>query len=361
MTRVAVLRFVTAAAAVLVAASPAAAKERMLTTVCGANGCTSVPNPPDPRALVSLAPGAHEPDAAPFYGVTLRAAGRAEVVRAFVYVPSAGVMRVDAAKPFWTEVPPQLRPLLEQVTADVEPYPAPGQRGDRFPAWPALVAAGPALALLAAALRRVRRRVLAAVGLAALAVSLPGVAAAKNWGNPALCGPAECAKGAGVLMSLPAGEARRVPVPAPYYELPCRCCPRRWYIPSARAIAPRGGSTFTRVTYEAAAAFDRLAARVKPFPPPRITAAFVGGRRVRGDAGTYARLFELESTGRQPNRGADWVQIELRSARDTPWTNGAGYLAYSASENLLQRGPERFRLPAAIAARLERAEAITPL
>jgi hypothetical protein len=200
------------------------------------------------------------------------------------------------------------------------------------------------------------------VGLAFAVLAVPCLGTAKGWGNPQLCGPASCSERGAWLGLLPAGESPTVPAPARYYVVAtCRHCSLRWYIPSARAIAPRAGSTFTRVTDDAAAAFNRLAALVKPFPAPRITAAFVGGRRVRGDANTYARLFELESPGQQPNRGADWVQIELRSARDTPWTNGATYLAYSASENLLQRGPERFRLPAAIAARLERAEPISAL
>jgi hypothetical protein len=199
------------------------------------------------------------------------------------------------------------------------------------------------------------------VGLAVAVLAVPCLGTAKAWGNPQLCGPARCSERGAWLGSLPAGESPTVPAPARYYVVAtCRHCSLRWYIPSARAMAPRAGSTFTRVTDEAATAFDRLAARVRPFPAPQITAAFFGGGRVRGDAGTYARLFELESPGRQPNRGADWVQIELRSTRDTPWTNGAGYLAYSASEHLLQRGLERFRVPDAIAARLERAEPITP-
>jgi hypothetical protein len=123
-------------------------------------------------------------------------------------------------------------------------------------------------------------------------------------------------------------------------------------------MASRAGATFTRVTDEAAAAFARLAARVQPFPTPRITAAFVGERRVRGDANTYALLFALESAGRAVNAGSDWVPIDLRSERDTPWTNGASYLAYSPSETLLQRGPELLRVPSRIARDLDRARAI---
>jgi hypothetical protein len=94
---------------------------------------------------------------------------------------------------------------------------------------------------------------------------------------------------------------------------------------------------------------------------PRLEAAFVGGRRVIGDPNTYLRLFEIESTGAAANAGSDWVPIELRSARDTPWTNGATYLAYSASENLLQRGPELIRVPGGIARRLDRARALETL
>jgi hypothetical protein len=353
------MRTIVVLVAALALAAPAAAKEMMHVTVCGADGCTSTPDPPNLRALVSLGPGGEAPEAAPFYGVSLRAEGSAGVVRTVLYVPSAGALRVEDAVPFWTRVPVELQPLLQQVTARADPYPASSapwsaQAPADRPTWPLLVAPLGALALVAAALRRRRP---AAVGIAAVVVlSLAGVASAKNWGIARLCGPESCARSAGVLMSLPAGEARRIPPLAPYYDR-CRGC-GGFYVPSRRAYAGRAGSTFTRVTDEAAAVFERLAAKVTPFPTPRITAAFVGERRVRGDANTYARLFELETDGRAVNAGSDWVPIDLRSARDTPWTNGATYLAYSPSENLLQRGPELLRVPAAIARRLDRAQAL---
>jgi hypothetical protein len=347
--------FALAATAVLAAAAPAAAKELSL-TVCGAEDCASLTDAPELRALVSLAPGKAQPSSAAYFGGTLRASGSAGIVRSFLYVPSTGVMRVFDATAFWTTVPAPLRAVLDRATSGLEPYAAASPAEEDFPVWPALVATAVALALVAAALRRVRRRRLAAVGIAALAVlALAGLASAKGYGHPQLCGPAACTAPAAWLSSLPAGEAPVVPAPAPFYELRLGPSWRVWYVPSARAIAPRAGTTFTLVTDEAAAALDRLAARVKPFAAPDLRAAFVGGRRVSGDADTYRRLFELESSGQQANRGADWVPIDLRSKRESPWTNGATYLAYSASANLLQRGPERFRLPARIAARLERA------
>jgi hypothetical protein len=345
------------ALAALVAASPAAAKELAL-TVCGAQECASVTDVPELRALVSLTARTAPPAAeAPFYAATLRAMGSAGVVRTFLYVPSAGALRIEDATPFWTSAPAPLRRALAQATEGLEPFPAAPASDGRVPVWPALVAAAAALALVAAALRRVRRRRLAAVGLAALAVlALPGLASAKGWGNPRLCGPAGCTRAGVWLNSLPAGEAQTVPAPAPFYELrTCRTCWRVWYVPSAHALAPRAGSTFTLVTAEAAASFERLAVGLEPFPAPFVTAAFVGGRRVTGDASSYARLFELESAGPAVNAGTDWVPIDLRSEQDTPWTNGATYLAYSPRKNLLQRGPELIRVPDPIARRLDRA------
>lgn len=347
--------FALAATAVLAAAAPAAAKQLTL-TMCGAEECASVTDVPELRALVSLAPGTVQPSSEAFYGGTLRTAGSAGIVRSFLYFPSAGVMRILDATAFWTTVPAPLRAALDQAARGLEPYAAASPPDEGFPAWPALGAAVAALALVAAALRRVRRRRLAAIGIAALAVLAPaGLASAKGYGHPRLCGPAGCSERGAYLNSLPAGEAPTVPAPAPYYEL-CRGC--GWYIPSAWAMAPRAGSTITRVTDEAAAELERLAAGLRPFSVPRITAAFVGDRRVSGDASTYARLFRTKSAGPAVNAGSDWVPIDLRSARDTPWTNGATYLAYSASTNLLQRGPELIRVPARIARRLDRAQAL---
>lgn len=351
---------VAAITSVLVLASPAAAKELTL-TVCGADECASLTQGPELRPLVSLAARSAPPPAeAPFYAATLRARGSAGVVVSFVYIPSQGAMRVDDYTSFWASAPAPLRRLLDQATEGLEPYPAPSAAEDRFPMWPALAAAAAALGLVATALRRLRRRRLAAVGLAALAVlALPCVATAKNWGRPELCGPAGCVKADVWLGSLPDGEARAVPAPAPFYEFRNGWAgTRRWYIPSARALAPRAGSAFIRVTDEAAGALERLAARLEPFPAPRITGAFVGARRVSGAANSYARLFELESAGRAVNAGADWAPIDLRSVEDTPWTNGATYLSYSANENLLQRGPELIRVPAEIARSLDRARAL---
>lgn len=347
------------ATTVLVAAPSAAAKQLVL-TVCGADECTSAADLPELRALVSLAPGEERPASeAAFYSGTIRAIGSAGAVRIFRYVPSEGAMRIDDATPFWIAVPARVRRMLDRTTRGLEPYPAaPSSGGDAFTGWPALAAAVAALALVGIALRRLRRRRLAAVGLAALAVlALPGAVLAKNYGRPELCGPARCVRADFWLRSLPAGEARVVPAPAQYYALGPGS--DGWYVPSARVLAPRAGAVLTRVTSEAAAAFERLAVGLEPFPAPRITAAFVGGRRVTGDASTYARLFELEGGGSAVNVGADWVPIELRSERDTPWTNGATYLAYSASRNLLQRGTELIRVPAGIARCLDRARALS--
>jgi hypothetical protein len=238
----------------LVAAAPADAKQLTL-TICGAESCRNVTDPSGAHQLLAVGGPARRPSAAPFYGVTLRAMGSAGLVRAFLYVPSAGVMRVDDATSYWTTVPPPLRAVLDETTGALEAYPASSgwdpaaPDGDGFP-WVPLAAAAAGLALVAAALTRFRRRRLAAVGLAAVVavLLLPGVAAAKGWGQARLCGPERCA--------------------------------------------------------------------------------------------------------------AAWVPISLFSERDTPWTNGATYLLYSPSQNLLQRGRELIRLDESVAQDLEHARAL---
>jgi hypothetical protein len=347
----------------LVAAAPALAKELTL-TVCGVDECASLAQGPELRPLVSLASRSAPPPAeAPFYAATLRARGSAGVVVSFLYVPSQGVVRVDDYTSFWASVPGPLRRLLAQVTEGLEPYPGPPTSDeDRVPMWPALAAAAAALALVAAALRRVRRRRLAALGLAALAVlAVPGVASAKGPARAQLCGPTGCAAVAGELDYLGAGETV-VAVPSPYYELRIDRGPghasRLWYVPSARAVVSVAGVWSSRIDDEALRALTRVVGRVEPFPAPALRGALVGGRRVSGDAGTYLGLFEARSAGSATLAGTDWVRIELRSARDTPWTNGATVLDYSASENLLQRGPELIRLSGGAAADVEHARAI---
>jgi hypothetical protein len=254
--------------------------------------------------------------------------------------------------------------LPDRLAADVEAARALGDGGAGVP-WllvAGLAAAAGAVAAAFAGLRRVRRRRLAALGVAAVAaaLALPGVASAKGYGPVQLCGPAACSSLSGWLASLPAYELTGAPPAAPFYDLG----PHRrgfstgWYVPSARVEAPRAGASFTRVTQDAAAVLDRLARQVQPFPAPTVVAAFVGDKRVTGDASTYLRLFELSGPAPAASGGADWVPISLVSERDTPWTNGATYLLYSPSQNLLQNGRELIRVDDRTAARLDRAEAL---
>jgi hypothetical protein len=161
-----------AALTALVAAAPAAAKQLTL-TVCGVETCRNVTDPSGAHELLAVGGPARRPSAAaPFYGVTMRAMGSAGVVRAFLYVPSAGVMRVDDATSYWTTVPPPLRAAIDEATAALEPYPASSgwdpaaPDADGFP-WLLVAAVAPGLVLVGAALTSLRRRRLAAVGIAA--------------------------------------------------------------------------------------------------------------------------------------------------------------------------------------------------
>lgn len=181
--------------AALVAAAPAAAKELTL-TICGSGGCRNVTDPSGTHELLAVGRPAEAPSAATFYGVTVRATGSAGLVRAFLYVPSEGVMRVDDATSYWTTVPPALRAALDEAVAPLAPYPASSgwdpaaPDADPFP-WLPAGAAALALALLAAALARIRRRRLAAVGVAVLTMlALPAAAAAKEIARPSCAVPA---------------------------------------------------------------------------------------------------------------------------------------------------------------------------
>jgi hypothetical protein len=106
------------------------------------------------------------------------------------------------------------------------------------------------------------------------------------------------------------------------------------------------------------ALFAKATANLDPFPAPRVTAAFVNGRRVEGDASTYAQLLTLPERFTPYPAEWDWVPIDLRSARPSPWTASDRDLVYSPSANLLERGTARVPLAAPLAADVEAGRAL---
>jgi hypothetical protein len=203
-------------------------------------------------------------------------------------------------------------------------------------------------------------RTFALLAAAALALLLSAPAVAKELVKAELCGAAGCTaidKRDLELVPL-GGESFADPPPlGPYHELVTTAQDgpestdtntwTSWYVPSAGVIAFTNeyGSTKFQPVYGRSATFMKtLAKSVQPFPTPRITAAFVNGKRIAGDPGTYARLLTLDRAG--PVRATEGVRvpIEVVSARRSPWTNGGVPLSYAPESGVLFRGPEQLRI-----------------
>jgi hypothetical protein len=207
------------------------------------------------------------------------------------------------------------------------------------------------------------KRLLAVI---AVALALPSAAAAKGPVATALCGPEEC-RDVGRLDVGPAGlfdtsEPQGPPPPRPYYEL--RLDFGRGQHSSGIYYEPRSGLVSysedfgSSVWAPVADTSLREAAReVRPYPAPRVTAAWVGDRRVSGDPATYLRLLMLEGPFVAPEQLSDFAWIRLESSTPNPWTSQA-LVYYPSDRVLLVRGATYVRVPDAVAADLTAARAL---
>ena len=202
---------------------------------------------------------------------------------------------------------------------------------------------------------------LAAAVLAALV--LPAAAQAKGVTAMELCGADGCGK-----IAIPGGVGRDdepfdiarggpAPMPAPYYEL------RLTFEHGAghsRGIyyEPRSGLVSYSESYGVTQwapleppfreAVEEAAKRVEPYPTPRITAAYVGGRRVSGDASTYLRLYGVKGPFVVPDTAGDLEWIRLESPDANAWTTTP--FAFYPRDGVLLTGAKYVKLPAALAA-----------
>ena len=229
-----------------------------------------------------------------------------------------------------------------------------------------------AVALLGAALlvalflrtRTARRRALVAASL--LALALPSAAAGKGPVSAALCGPDEC-RDVGRLDVGPAGlfdtsRSQGPPPPAPFYEL--RLDFGRGQHSSGIYYEPRSGLVSYSEDFGSSAwapladaSLREAAEEVRAYPAPRVTAAWVGNRRVSGDPATYLRLLALEGPFMSPDWVSDSAFIRLESSTPNPWT--AQPLVYYPSDKvLLVPGATYVHVPDAVAADLAEARAL---
>jgi hypothetical protein len=131
-----------------------------------------------------------------------------------------------------------------------------------------------------------------------------------------------------------------------------------WWIPSTGALAAPGDSgwaQWSRISNAANAFLRRQTVDTRPFPAPRLTRVFIGGRPAR-DPNSYLELF-ASSWPVSYESASDWQRITIVATAPSPWTNHVS-LQYSPSTNVLWRGAERFEVPARIAANIEAARSL---
>jgi hypothetical protein len=204
------------------------------------------------------------------------------------------------------------------------------------------------------------RRALAVAVLAA--VVLPAGAGAKG-GLPvvALCGAAGCAKVVAepeLTVSLagrgPELRLASVPPAQPFYRVRLRSeFGESWsgfLVPLARAV--RIGGKGLAVPAGDAALLRSTAARVRPFPRPRLGGVLVGGRPARSPA-AYLDLYRRLPRATFPPQASGWLRIELRSSRPSPWTGAGHEVEYLPSGHVLFRDGEWVRAPEALSSRIE--------
>jgi hypothetical protein len=207
---------------------------------------------------------------------------------------------------------------------------------------------------------------------AAAALALAAPAAAKELSKAELCGPAGCiaVTDRDTLRGIPTGGeplGSQPPLQA-FHTLRLTVTEGEggpehvstvYYVDRAGMLATKneGGTiVWSQLTGPSATTMKRLARGVEAFPAPRISATLVGGRVVSTDPASYLSLFE--QTGRRLNANVfphDWVPIDFRSAKASPWTDSPFELMYSPSKNALERGIHQLVLPDGIASDIEAA------
>ncbi len=176
-----------------------------------------------------------------------------------------------------------------------------------------------------------------------VALALPAAAVAKGPVTAAVCGPDRCAafdvRGYHdqVLAAEPKWDA--APPPRSYYRIELRdegglwSSPPAYYEPASGLFASTDGFGLISWSPLGPAAVADAARSLPPYPPPRVTTAFVGDRRVSGDPSTYLALLSLDGEFRVPGERARFEQIRLESPVPNPWTETM--LLYYPDERIL--------------------------
>jgi hypothetical protein len=203
-----------------------------------------------------------------------------------------------------------------------------------------------------------------ALVLAVAALLAPSSASAKELVSATVCGASGCrtVTDRATLNEIPGGEdVTGLGAPAAYYRLnlvTAEPSGRRYgfttyYVPSAKAMSwSEDGLYRLHPIYgpRANGVMRRITEGIEPYATPRVTTAIVGTRRVTGAAAaSYASLFTVGEPTQLDARPYDWLAVDLRSSRPSPWTDGKSEVMFSPSTNLVEIGYEPARIPDGVA------------
>jgi hypothetical protein len=172
---------------------------------------------------------------------------------------------------------------------------------------------------------------LAVAAAAAVLAVVPGAQAKAPPGGVDICGASSCVhlawQQAEQIWIGGGGQIRPLSHASPFYVLRWRYSPETeqtaYYISDAHVLrwpTPSGKSaTWTSVAPTTAAAIEAGVVGLAPYPATRPTEVSVGGRMARGPE-TYLRLLDGPYAGMEI--GATWLDVKLRGAVLSPWTDG---------------------------------------
>ena len=201
------------------------------------------------------------------------------------------------------------------------------------------------------------RRMLLAV---AVALALPTAAGSKGPVTAAVCGPDRCesfaVRGFHEQVAVAPSKWASAPPPRSYYRVDLGgegwSPATAYYEPVSRLFASADGFGLISWSHLGAAGIAEAAKGLRPYPPPQVTAAFVGDQRVSGDAATYLSLLSLDGEFHVPGERARFEQIRLESPGPNPWTE-ALLLYYPDDRVLFTSSGLYVRVPEEVAAALD--------
>jgi len=135
-----------------------------------------------------------------------------------------------------------------------------------------------------------------------------------------------------------------------------------FYVPGADLVVQPGDGSQTPAWWHPQGRFGAivrsLAARLQPFPAPRITRVTVNGEPV-ADPQSYLRLYTVGDKATTYPKDTSSVQVVFESARQTPWTAGNDVSVYPVSRLLIRDG-QLVSIPASVADRVAARASLAP-